>query len=275
MTDAAITDWDDAYDNSGHIPGGATWPDRWVAAAAEFRAASAPDRFRPGLAYGMHPRERLDLFLPEGSPAGLVVFVHGGYWIRFDRDVWSHLAAGPLARGWAVAIPGYPLAPDVRVAAITRSVTGAVEAAAAAIQGPVGLVGHSAGGHLVTRQLCTDSGLRPATRARIRRVVPVSGLHDLRPLMATRLNARLRLDAAEARAESPALLAPLPGTRLIAWVGGEERPEFLRQNALIANIWKGLGAQCSEVTVPGRHHFDVIEALADPASMLVEALVAR
>jgi arylformamidase len=33
-----------------------------------------------------------DLFLPEGTPAGLAVFVHGGYWKAFDRSVWSHLA---------------------------------------------------------------------------------------------------------------------------------------------------------------------------------------
>lgn len=270
-----ITDWDDAYDNTGHIPGGPTWPERWQAEAAAFRAACAPERFRPDLAYGTHPRERFDLFLPEGRALGLVVFVHGGYWLRFDRDHWSHLAAGPAQRGWAVAMPSYPLAPEARIAAITRSAAAAIEAAAAAVPGPLVLAGHSAGGHLVTRQVCTDSGLGAATRARLRRVLPISGVHDLRPLLATRLNATLRLDAAEARAESPALRDPVPGTRLTAWVGGLERPEFLRQTALLANIWTGLGADCTEVVVPGRHHFDVIEGLADPASTLVAALLAE
>ncbi len=267
------TDWDDAYNNSDHIPDSAGYVARWTAEAAEFRAACAPDRYRPALAYGAHPRERLDFFLPETSAAGLVVYIHGGYWLRFDNSTWSHLAAGPLARGWAVAMPSYPLAPGARIAAITRSACAAIEAAAAAIAGRVVLVGHSAGGHLVARQVCADSGLKPATLGRIRRTVPISGVHDLRPLLATRMNDTLKLDLAEAAAESPALARPLPGVRVIAWVGAAERPEFVRQSALLANIWTGLGADMSSVVVPDRHHFDVIEAMADPGSPLVEALV--
>ena len=56
------------------------------------------------------------------------------------------------------------------------------------------------------------------------------------------LNADLKLDEAEAFAESPALLRPIDGVRLTCWVGAGERAEFVRQNALLANIWTGLGA---------------------------------
>lgn len=35
---AQIADWDDAYANIAHIPGGAGFPDAWAAAAADFRA---------------------------------------------------------------------------------------------------------------------------------------------------------------------------------------------------------------------------------------------
>ncbi len=233
----------------------------------------APDRLRAGLAYGRHPRERVDLLLPEGRPRGLVVFVHGGFWIEFDRTDWSHLAAGPLARGWAVALPGYPLAPEVRIAAITRSIAAAVTAAAATVAGPVHLAGHSAGGHLVCRQVCADSQLPQRVQARVGRVVTISGLHDLRPLLRTAMNAELRLDAAEAAAESPALCEPVPAARVHAWVGDLERPEFVRQATLIANIWTGLGAAMSQTIAPDRHHFDVIADLGDPDSGLVEALV--
>ena len=79
--------------------------------------------------------------------------------------------------------------------------------------------------------------------------------------------------AAEARAESPALLEPLEGVRLHAWVGERERPEFVRQSALIANVWTGLGAETALTIAPGRHHFDVIAELAEPGSALVEALI--
>lgn len=263
-----IADWDDAYANMPHIPGGAEYPARWAVEAAAFRAERRPE----ALSYGGHARMRIDLFRPAGAPRGLAVFVHGGYWRAFDRDLWSHLAAGPLARGWAVALPGYVLAPEARIGAITRAVGRAIAVAAEAVPGPLRLAGHSAGGHLVTRQVCADGGLAADVLRRVERVVSISGVHDLRPLLRLALNAELRLDAAEAAAESPALLTPVEGARVTAWVGADERPEFLRQTALIANIWTGLGAEMSQTTAPGRHHFDVIEELADPDSGLVEAL---
>ncbi len=95
-------------------------------------------------------------------------------------------------------------------------------------------------------------------------MLTISGLHDLRPLLRLALNADLRLDAAEAAAESPALLEPRPGAAAHVWVGADERPEFLRQSALIANIWTGLRADMSLTVEPGRHHFDVIDGLSDP-----------
>lgn len=269
----AIADWDDAYANAAHIPGGDGYPARWARDAAAFRASLPADRRREGLPYGRRPRELVDLFLPEGAAQGLVVFVHGGYWRRFDRDLWSHLAAGPLARGWIVAMPGYPLAPEARIADITRSIADAITQLAAAIPGPIALAGHSAGGHLVMRQICADSRLPERAAARIARVLPISGLHDLRPLLRLAMNADLRLDAAEAAAESPALLAPRAGAGAHVWVGADERPEFLRQSALIANVWTGLRADMALTVEAGRHHFDVIGGLSDPDSALVAALV--
>jgi len=267
-------DWDDAYQNTAYIPGGAGYPPRWAAAAAAYRGTLAPQEARTGLAYGWHPREKLDLFLPDSPPVGLVVFVHGGFWRRFDRTDYSHLAEGARARGWVVALPSYPRAPEARVFEITRSITRAVAAAAKVVPGPIRLAGHSAGGHLVVRQVCADAGLPGAVRSRIARVVSISGVHDLRPLLRTRLNDDIRLDVAEALAESPALLQPVAGASVHVWVGGDERPEFVRQSTLLANIWTGFDTQMSQTKVSGRHHFDVIGPLADPDSELVEALLA-
>ena len=203
-----------------------------------------------------------------------MVFVHGGYWVRLDRSFWSHLAAGPIARGWAVAMPSYVLAPEARVAEIGRGIARAVEVAAERVPGPVRLAGHSAGGHLVARAMV--GGALPHDLAeRVERVVPISGVFDLRPLLRTELNADIRLDAEEAAAESPALLAPREGTRLVAWVGQAERSEFVRQSELLANVWRGLGAATACVVEPDRHHFDVIDGLERPDSALTRALLAE
>ncbi len=271
-----IQDWDDAYTNGAYIADGAAYPEKWAKLAQAFRAEMlAAGRAELDLRYGPAARETLDLFHPAGeaagTPRGLAIFVHGGYWMAFDKSSWSHLAAGALQHGWAVCLPSYTLAPEARISEITRQVATAIRFAAVRVQGPLRLAGHSAGGHLVTRMVCADSPLPEDVRGRIGHVVSISGVHDLRPLLRTRMNAPLRMDEAEATAESPALLQPMEGCSVTCWVGSDERPEFLRQNDLLANIWTGLGAEMLCVHAEGRHHFDVIEDLADPASKLNEA----
>ena len=269
-----IDDWDDAYANGANIPQGDRWPQAWVEPAKAFRDRHAAEgRARLGIAYGDAPRNRFDLFMPDGEVKGLVVFVHGGFWLRLDRSFWSHLAAGPLAHGHAVAMPSYTLCPDIRIGGIVREVGSAIEAVAGIVAGPIRLTGHSAGGHLVSRMICADSPLPYAVRSRIVNTVSISGVHDLRPMMVTAMNETLKIDQAEARAESPSLLEPMAGARIACWVGAAERSEFVRQNALLANAWTGLGAETLAVEEPDRHHFNVIDGLADPAHPLTQTLL--
>ena len=270
-----ITDWDDAYDNRTHVAGSAEMIAGWHRRARSFREArQSLGRARLGVAYGAAPRQKLDLFLPDETPAGLALFIHGGYWRALDRDSASHFAAGVLGRGWACAIPGYTLCPEARISAITREIAAAIGCAAGLVGGPIAICGHSAGGHAAVRMACADAALDGAVRRRIGKIVTISGLHDLRPLLRTRLNDVLRLDPHEAAQESPVLAAPVEGTRLRAWCGGAELPEFIRQSELIANVWTGLGADCAVRIQPGRHHFDIVDALADPTSEMVGDLVA-
>ncbi len=191
-------DWDDAYVNDAHIAGGDDYPPRWETDAAAFRERLGA-RVEE-VAYGSLARQRMAVFRPERASAGLAVFVHGGYWMKFDPGFWSHLAAGALARGLTVAMPGYTLCPEVRISAITQEVGAAIGHAAGLADGPIWLAGHSAGGHLVSRMICRDTSLPNPVRARIARVLSISGVHDLRPLMRTPLNATLGLDEAEAEA---------------------------------------------------------------------------
>ncbi len=259
--------YDDAYRNAKYIPGSGDFPPRWAEAAAAFRERLGP-RARPGLRYGAAAAEWFDLFLPEGPAAGLAVFVHGGYWMAFGPRDFSHLAAGALARGWACAMPAYTLAPAARIGGMTRQIAAAVAQLSRDVAGPLVLTGHSAGGHLVARMACAGRALPDAVAARIARVVPISPLADLRPLRETSMNETLGLDAAEALAESPALLPRRPGVAVHVWVGGDERPAFRDQARRLGNAWA-----CPVTVEPGRHHFDVIEGLERPESPLMRALL--
>ncbi|MCA8882202.1 MAG: alpha/beta hydrolase [Rhodobacteraceae bacterium] len=257
-----------AYDMPQFIPDADAYPDRWADEAAAWRSLEAAiGRARLNQPYGPHDRHRFDLFYPAGRPAGLVVYVHGGYWRRFDRKLWSHFAAGATASGWAVAMPSYPLAPEARIAEITSDIARAIAAAADLVGGPLILTGHSAGGHLVARMAEARGPLPGPVAARLQCVVPISPLGDLRPLLAVPINTVLHLDMAEAVAESPALRAPRPGLPVTIWVGAEERPVFLDQAMDLAAAWNARLRMA-----PGCHHFDVIDGLCVPDSPLTRSL---
>ncbi|MEM1064502.1 MAG: alpha/beta hydrolase [Pseudomonadota bacterium] len=261
---------DEAYNNRDHIPDADGFISGWEAAAQEFRQSEAAiGRARLNTAYGAHEREKFDLFYPAGRAQGLVVFIHGGYWRLFDRGYWSHFAQGATARDWAVAMPSYPLCPEVRIADITRSAAAAIQAAAARVAGPITLAGHSAGGHLVARMANGDTALSSETLARVKKILPISPVTDLRPLIETEMNADFRLDAASALAESPALRPKARGIPVSVFVGGDERPAFLDQARWLEQAW----ADTQLTIVQGRHHFDVIDALKDPESGMIEALL--
>ena len=266
-------DLDDAYENSAYIPGATSWLQGLAERAASLRA-SRPDTVL-NQPYGKGERQRFDLFTPEGgldAAKGMLAIVHGGYWMALSKDDFSHLAAGPLARDWAVAMIGYTLAPQARISDITAEITAATNTVAKLGNGPLRLAGHSAGGHLVARMMCRDVSLLDQTAQRLDRAVSVSGLHDLRPLRRLAKNETWRLDDAEVAAESPVMQMPREGIELACIAGAAERPEFIRQNALLPLAWQGLGVSAYSRLLAGNHHFSVIDHLADMDSDLCEII---
>lgn len=258
---------DDAYANGAHIAGAEEFPPRWAASAEDFRN-SLHERARLDIPYGEGERHRFDLFMPEGTPRGVFVFVHGGYWLAFDKSSWSHLAVGALAHGWAVAMPSYDLCPDVRIADITQQVAAAVTQIATELPDlPITLAGHSAGGHLVARMLDPDVIAKDVGQ-RIKVVVPISPLSDLLPLLRTSMNDKFQMDCDAARAESPVQMQSRYSAEVTVWVGADERPAFLDQAQWLADAW-----QADHVIALGKHHFNVVDPLADPESELVRLIV--
>ena len=262
-------DPDDAYENRKYIPAADEHMARWQQQSAAFRSNATHAVFDQ--AYGPAPRERYDLFWPDGGPRtekGLLVIVHGGYWLAFSKDDFTHLARGAVEQGWAVAMISYTLAPEARIAEITDEMVSAVNTLAGIASGPMRLAGHSAGGHLVSRMMCMDTALSAAALARLDRIVSISGLHDLRALLPLEKNASWQLDAHEAAAESAICHQPRTGIELVCVAGGDERPEFIRQNGILPLVWQGLGARCHTQLLAKEDHFSIIAQMTDPDSQL-------
>lgn len=267
---AKAEDLSDAYANFPYIPDAASYPPKWEEDALAFREVEhAIGRARLNQPYGPGSREQLDLFLPRGKPAGLIVFIHGGYWKAFDCKSWSHFAKGATDAGWAVALPSYTLAPEARIAEITQQMVQAVNHAAELVPGEIRITGHSAGGHLSARFNDANLTLSDGVAERITRLIPISPLADLRPLMQTDMNDDLRIDLDEAETESPLLLRQRRGIGTHIWVGAEERPAFLDQARWLHEAWPE--AQLS--LAPGCHHFDVIDGLTTPDSPIMRSIL--
>ena len=105
-----INENDEAYANAAFIANSEEIVQDWIAKAELFRKK----KLKSGLAnldiaYGNSHRQKFDLFLPQNEPLGTVIFIHGGYWIDFDKSYWSHFASGVIARGYRCIIPSYDL----------------------------------------------------------------------------------------------------------------------------------------------------------------------
>ena len=170
------------------------------------RPSPAPSATR---AYGVDPAQVYDLRLPEGAAVGATVLVvHGGFW----RPATDRTHAGPQAQaladaGFHVAVGEYRRAgmPGGGVPGTLDDLTALVAAVAQDpdLPDPLVLVGHSAGGHLVTwaanqpwaQRHPRHSGLsRLSDAAGLVGVVALAGCVDLRATARMRLGA----DAASA-----------------------------------------------------------------------------
>lgn len=257
---------DAAYDNSGHVKDSAARLAEWTARSATLRAA------RPELLdrrYGPRERNRLDIFRCGRPAAPLLVFIHGGYWQRNSKEVFSCMADGPLAHGFDVALPGYTLGPEASLSEIVAEIATALGwlrahgPALGVAAGKLVVSGWSAGGHLAALACGwpeVDAGL------------PISGIYDLEPIRLGVLNEKLHLSSDEVRALSPMFLRARPDVPVVIAFGEAELSELRRQS-------QAYGAQRSADRLPttllpvaARNHFTILDELSSPAGALTRAL---
>jgi arylformamidase len=248
--------------------------ERYEAESAAFRQR------RPGrldLAYGASPRQLVDLFLPDRARPPLLVFIHGGYWQRFDPKAFTFVAEQPLARGAAVALLGYDLAPAVDMDAIASEVRRGLgwlyrQGAALGYDADrIFVAGHSAGGHLAAMALAHDWAAEGLPKDLIKGVCAISGVFDLEPIRHCYLNEVLGLDAAQARRNSPLHLPPGRAPCPIAVAVGETETEaFHAQSRAYADKLSAAGWPCRLVVQPGMHHFEIVMSMARPDDALVQ-----
>lgn len=259
---------DAAYNNSQAVPDSAQWAEQWRTRSAPLRAGRG---VRLDIPYAPQERTKFDYFPVSIAGAPLFIFIHGGYWVRNSRDMFSFVAEGPNARGINVAVVGYTLAPQARLAAIVDEISQCIsfiETQAGELgcdRDRIYVGGWSAGGHLAT-MACDHKAVRGA--------LPISGIFDLEPIALSYLNDPLQLDHEDIIALSPQLhlRASDPPRRL--FVGGDELPELQRQSADYMSAARAAGLDIKLRTLPGHHHYSVLDELAKPDGLILDELQA-
>ena len=247
-----------------HIPEREAILARWAREASAYR-----ERWPfTSISYGGSPRQVIELFEPAHCAPRIVVFAHGGYWQQWEPGMFSHVARALNERDVAVALVGYDLCPSVRLATIVAQLREAYLALRASRRRRLVGVGHSAGGHLTACMLATawsEPGLVEAG-------VTLSGVFDLAPLVATTINDKLGLDAAEARRWSPLHERPIHGCTLDAFVGACESASFHEQSRALQRAWAEQGIGSTYRVIPGANHLTIVDELARIDSPIVERL---
>lgn len=255
-----------AYNNSAAVADSPEWLATWRNRSAALREQP---QVRLDIRYGAAPRALLDYFHCGAVAAPLFVFLHGGYWQRNSRDMFSFVAAGALAHGIDVAVVGYTLAPEATLDGILGEAASALDMLQARQAefgfdaGRIILGGWSAGGHLAAA-LLARGGLYGG--------LAISGIFDLEPIALCELNDKLSLDADAVERLSPQrrLVPGQPPLRLV--VGGDELPEIKRQSADYVAAANAAGLPVTMRQLDGLNHFSILDELYRPDGALVVEL---
>lgn len=128
-----------------------------------------------GLSYGSHPRQRLDVYLPEGPRKAepVVIFFYGGNWNSGERKDYAFVGKALASRGIVAVVADYRLSPEVQYPQILQDAAQAVAwtlCEAGRFGGDparVFVMGHSAGAYnaamlALDRRWLAEVGLTPA-----------------------------------------------------------------------------------------------------------------
>ena len=230
-------------------------------------------RVGTAIAFGEHG-QTLDVWAPEQrseKPRPVIVFFHGGGWVKGDRAAYAFAGRAFASQGFVVVIPDYRKVPEVRFPAFIEDGADAVRwtreniAQFGGNPDRIALAGHSAGAHTaVTLALdprcLSAAGVAPDT---VKAVIGLSGPYDFYPFdkkrsidaMSQWPTPRDTQPIAFARADAPPMLLVTSSKDTVV------RP-YNTEN-LTAKL-RELGAPVEMENYEGLSHEEVVMALSKP-----------
>jgi acetyl esterase/lipase len=243
--------------------------DRVAPGAAEH---SAPPTV--GIDYGKDERQKLDIYVPEGKTGGaypVLVFFHGGAWRDGERDGYGFLGRAFAARGIVTVVADYRKAPAHRFPAFVEDTAATIAWVNANITKYKGdpeklyIMGHSAGGHLVTMvaldpQWLAAHGLETSA---IKGVIGLAGGYDFLPL--TTDSSKIALGQWPRLAETqPITYARADAPQMLLMSGDADTVVKPRNSKSLNAKINELGGRSELKIYPGVDHADIVMAIARP-----------
>jgi acetyl esterase/lipase len=155
-----------------------------LSSCGEDAPVRTPDQPGEGrVSYGDDPSQYGELYLPSGTPRGVVVVIHGGFWLdQYDLELGRPLATSLAAEGWAAwnleyrrtgSGGGDPATFDDVAAGIDKLADLDLDLTR------VVTLGHSAGGHLATWAASRGRFEQWAGGVAVTHVISQAGVLDL------------------------------------------------------------------------------------------------
>ena len=233
------------------------------------------------VAYGSHPRQRLDVYAPPlPGPYPTLIFVHGGSWRSGDKAGYGWAGRALACRGFVAVLPNYRLVPEATYPDFVADTAAAIAWAhrnAAEYGGDgdrLAVVGHSAGAYNAAQAVLADEFLRAENVARpvVGALVSLSGPVDFLPLdTRSTIDAFGNVPASELPATQPINRVASPPPTL-AIHGTEDETVAPRHATALVEAVRAAGGSARRILYAGVDHKGVVLGLSRPLRNRVPTL---
>jgi acetyl esterase/lipase len=238
-------------------------------------------RIERDLSYGADPRQKLDLYVPDGlkSPAPVLLFFYGGTWQSGTKDYYLALGQAFASKGIVVAIADYRLYPQVKYPAFVEDGAMAfhyLRDSVAKYGGDpsrVFLAGHSAGAYIAVMLASNPRYLAEVHEnlQSIRGVIGIAGPYDFLPLNDMNLVAVFGGPNREETQPINYIDGRKPPMLLVA--GSADTTVLPRNTLRMAERLRAVGSEVKTEIYPGAGHVGILLSFLSSKSILRDDMV--
>jgi acetyl esterase/lipase len=222
------------------------------------------------VAFGAHPRQKLDVYAPANARAApVIVFWYGGSWRRGERAEYRFVAEALTREGYVVVLPDYRLVPEARFPDFVDDAALAVAWVAANVERHGGdparifVMGHSAGAYnaimtALDARFLARAGASPDA---IKGAIGLSGPYDFLPLRGRVLTTAFG-DFEPAAETQPTNFARADAPPLLLVHGAADDLVSPREARVLADAARAAGGRAELRVYPDVAHVDLLLGLS-------------